>query len=98
VRIISRTRIKEYCKERPDAKVSLNDWNSKTEKAEWNNFSDIRKTFGNVDAVGNSNYVFNIKGNHFRLVARIIFDAKLVYIRFIGAHAEYDDIKDCSQI
>jgi mRNA interferase HigB len=98
MRIISRTRIREYGRERPDAKTALDDWSSKTEKADWNNFADLKKTFGHADAVGNSNFVFNIKGNQFRLIARILFDAKLVYIRFIGTHAAYSEIADCSQI
>ncbi|MFV0536803.1 MAG: type II toxin-antitoxin system HigB family toxin [Dysgonomonas sp.] len=98
MRIISRTRIKEYSKERPEAEIALNDWYSKTKRSDWENFSDLKKTFGSVDAVGNSNYVFNIKGNHFRLIARIFFEAKLVYILFIGTHAEYDKIEDCSEI
>lgn len=57
----------------------------------------MRKTFGSADAVGNDLYVFNIKGNHYRLIARIIFKVRTVYIKFIGTHAEYDKV-DISQL
>lgn len=43
-----------------------------------------------VDYVGNNRFVFNIKGNDYRLVAIILFPSLKVYIRWIGTHAEYD--------
>ena len=68
------------------------------EKANWESFADVKKTFNSVDAVGNQRFVFNIKGNDYRLVALIKFKIKMVYIRFIGTHKEYDNIKDCSEV
>ena len=47
---------------------------------------------GRADSVGNQHYVFNIRGNNYRIVAVIKFTIKLVFIRFIGTHAEYDSI------
>ncbi|MDR2223104.1 MAG: type II toxin-antitoxin system HigB family toxin [Flavobacteriaceae bacterium] len=79
------------------ADVALRDWYFQTTKKEWNGLMDIKQTFNSVDYVGNNRYVFNIKGNHFRLVAIIIFASKKVYIRFIGTHSEYDKI-DCTTI
>ena len=52
---------------------------------------------GGVDSVGNQHYVFNIKGNNYRLVVVIKFTIQFVYIRFIGTHKEYDKI-DCANI
>ena len=48
--------------------------------------------FGSVDAVANNRYVFNIKGNKYRIVALIHFKIKTVYIRFVGSHTEYDKV------
>ena len=56
-----------------------------------------KKTFGQVDFVGNNRVVFNIKGNQYRLVAIVIFASQKVYIRFIGTHNEYEKI-DCATI
>jgi HTH-type transcriptional regulator / antitoxin HigA len=47
--------------------------------------------------VGNERYVFNIKGNHYRLVAMIFFNKRTLFIRFIGTHSDYDKI-DCKTI
>jgi mRNA interferase HigB len=57
----------------------------------------MKKTFNSVDVVGNDRYVFNIKGNSYRLVAMIFFDIRTIYIRFIGTHSEYDKI-DCALV
>jgi mRNA interferase HigB len=56
----------------------------------------MKQTFNSVDYVGNDRFVFNIKGNDYRLVAIVLFAAKKVFIRFIGTHKEYDN-KDCSK-
>ena len=61
-------------------------------------FADIKKTFNSVDYVGNQHYVFNIKGNDFRLVVVVKFTPKNVYIRFVGTHSEYDKITDIQNI
>ena len=62
------------------------------------NFADIRTTFNSVDYVGNQHYVFNIKGNDFRLVVVIKFTPQQVFIRFVGTHAEYDKINNISNL
>lgn len=98
MRIISKTAIRDYYTKNPQAKVALIDWVEKTEAAQWQNFADVKNTFNSVDAVGNQRYVFNIKGNDYRLVVVIKFTPKNVLIRFIGTHAEYDKIKDIKNI
>jgi mRNA interferase HigB len=88
----------EYAAEHPDAKNALEDWFNKTEEAVWSCFADMKNTFHSVDNIGNGHYVFNVKGNNYRLVAIVLFVPKYVYIRFIGTHAEYSKIKDCSTL
>ena len=97
MRIFTEKELNEYAQEHPDAKVALQEWASKVKKSEWNNFADIKKTFNSVDCVGNRHYVFNIKGNNYRLVVVIQFTPQFVYVRFVGTHAEYGKI-DCSTI
>lgn len=75
----------------------INRWCELSKKANWKNFTDIKQDLNSVDAVGNDRYVFNIKGNDYRLVTMIHFDIRTIYIRFIGTHSEYDKI-DCSTI
>lgn len=97
MRIFTEQSIKEYAESHPDAKVALQDWVQKVKKSEWCCFADVKKTFSSADSVGNQRYVFNIKGNNFRLVVVIKFTIQFVYIRFIGTHKEYDKI-DCRNI
>ena len=94
--IAHRTLVKFYMK-RPDAKTAVENWYIKATSANWRSFADVKNDFNSVDSVGNQHYVFNIKGNYYRLVVVIKFQIKMVYIRFIGTHSDYDKI-DCSNI
>jgi mRNA interferase HigB len=95
--IISKAALVEFGSEHADAIEALNRWYDLSKEANWNSLTDIKKTFSTVDFVGNDRYVFNIKGNKYRLVAMIFFDIRTVFIRFIGTHAKYDKI-NCSTI
>lgn len=97
MRIVTFRKIKDFSEKNKHLAVALNDWYHRVRKAEWASLSDIKKDFRTVDYVGNNRYVFNIKGNHYRLVAIVIFASKKMYIRFIGPHNAYDKI-DCKTI
>lgn len=88
--IISHKAIRQFTIVHPELLSSLERWYSISLKADWKNFSDIKKDFNSVDAVGNGLFVFNIKGNDCRLIVRIIFKTRTVFIRFVGTHNEYD--------
>ena len=90
--IISKTALSKFAEKHPNVSTALNDWYSATKNADWNSLADIKQDFNTVDYVANNRYVFNIKGNHYRLVALIFFSVRTVYIKFIGTHAEYDKI------
>ena len=90
--IISYRTIREYTDSRKDVEDQLNNWYTISEKSDWANFNEMRQIFNAVDAVGNDLYVFNIKGNDYRLIVRIIFRVRTIYIKFIGTHKEYDKV------
>jgi len=92
MRIFTEQALREYAEEHPDSKVALQEWVTIVKKSEWACFADIKKTFNSADSVGNQHYVFNVKGNNYRLVVVVKFTVKFVYIRFIGTHKEYDKI------
>ncbi|MCG8206474.1 type II toxin-antitoxin system HigB family toxin [Tenacibaculum finnmarkense] len=98
MRIVTYKRVKEFSKKHADAEIPLNTWYHVISAKSWKNLNVIKKTFNSVDYVGNNRYVFNIKGNDYRLVVIISFNAQKVYIRFIGTHAEYDKINDIKNI
>ena len=95
--IISKAIIREFSIVNPDAEMSLSNWYELCKRADWKNFNEMRNTFNSVDAVGNDRYVFNIKGNNYRLIALIIFKRRTVFILFIGSHRDYDQI-DASNV
>ena len=98
MRIISHRKLRDFyeSKGREDSKIALERWYQIAEEAEWKNFSDIRVDFPNADYVGNQHYVFNIKGNNYRLIVVIKFTINRIFIRFVGTHKEYDKIDCCS--
>lgn len=98
MRIISKGTLVEYYERNPQAREPLLEWYEKTKNADWHNFADIKATFNTVSSVGNQHYVFNIKGNEYRLVVVVLFTPQRIYIRFVGTHAEYDKIKDIRNI
>jgi mRNA interferase HigB len=79
------------------ARNALQQWADTVEQAQWENHNDLKNTFPAADYVGNAHYVFNIKGNGYRIVAVVIFVAGVVAIRFVGPHSEYNKI-DCRTI
>ena len=98
MRIIAKSTLVAYYTKNPQSKAALEDWYEKTKAAEWKCFADMRQTFNSVDSVGNKRYVFNIKGNDYRLVVLVKFTVSHVLIRFVGTHSEYDKITDLKNV
>jgi mRNA interferase HigB len=95
--VISYGKLREFFEIHADAKDALNNWYRLVLQADWSNFHEIKAMFNTVDAVGNDRFVFDIRGNNYRIVAMIFFDIRTIYIRFVGTHKEYDRI-DCLTI
>jgi mRNA interferase HigB len=90
--VISYKAIREFSETHYDAEEALNNWYIVAEKSDWANFNEVREVFGSVDSVGNDLYVFNIRGGNYRLIVRIIFKVRTIYIKFVGTHKEYDKV------
>jgi mRNA interferase HigB len=98
VHVISFKKLKEYFSKETNAQTALRDWYKITKRAEWENFADLKNTFNSADNVGYDRFVFNIKGNHYRIVAVVIFKVKRVYIRWVGNHKDYNRIKNIDSL
>jgi mRNA interferase HigB len=92
VRIISVKKLKDFWRQHPDVEQQLKAWYSEVTKSEWKKFSDITKHYKTVSILNNNRVVFRIKGNRFRIIVAVRFDLKIVFIRFIGTHSQYDKI------
>lgn len=73
----------------PRAKGPMDRWYRAVAGAEWHEFADVKKTFNSCDQVG-SKVVYNVGGNHFRIVTLIDYESQRVYIRAVLDHKEYD--------
>ncbi len=91
--VISKKAINQFIEKYPKSADAILRWYLLTKDCSWANWADIQRLFPGTDSVGNGLYVFNIGGNKYRLIARIIFSVRTVFIRFIGTHAEYDKVK-----
>ena len=75
-----------------DAKPSLLAWHEFTLKADWASPADLKSDFRNASILQAGRVIFNIAGNKYRLVVKINYPHRVVYIRFIGTHTQYDAI------
>jgi mRNA interferase HigB len=97
VRIISEKPIKDFWEKHPEAESTMKDWIKRVREAVWDSFSDVRKTFNHAD-VYKYCVIFNVGGNKYRVISKIKYEWKIVYIRFVLTHFEYDQKKwqaDC---
>ena len=90
--VISKAAIKEFIVKHPISAGALLEWYILVKESNWSDYHQLKTVFRSADSVGNDLYVFNIAGNKYRLIARIIFKVRTVFIRFVGTHAEYDRI------
>ena len=92
MRIRNRALLDKFVKKHADSIKAVQKFIDIVEEAEWQNLKDIKTDFNSVDYVTNERYVFDIRGNKYRIVAIIIFIGGVFSIRFVGTHAEYSKI------
>jgi mRNA interferase HigB len=95
MRIIALSTLKAFWEENPeymDAKEPTLAWYRHTLHADWSSPAEVKQDFRNASILKDSQVVFNIGGNKYRLVVWINYAYRVVYIRFIGTHAQYDKI------
>ena len=93
MRVISVKTLKLFWEKHPDAKSPLSAWYTEAKKARWKGPQDIKAEYRTASILRNNRVVFNIKGNAYRLVVAVKYEFQIVYIRFIGSHAAYDEIE-----
>jgi mRNA interferase HigB len=76
----------------PASEQALKAWYDEAKKAVWQKPADIKARFRSASFVGNNRVVFNIKGNDYRLIVAVAYRIGVVYVKFIGTHAQYDRV------
>jgi mRNA interferase HigB len=89
MRIIIKTHIHKASEQFPNAKKALETWFHLMKTAEFNSFNEVKAVFASADLVGRV-IVFDIRGNHYRLISAIHYNTKTVYILEVLTHEEYD--------
>ncbi len=97
MRVISYSSIREFIKVHPDCSVALRSWYRRLARKKPGNIHELKRAFPGVDYIGNKRFVFNIKGNKYRVVVLILFGPQKAYIRYIGTHVDYDKT-NCKEI
>ena len=95
MRIIALSTLKAFWVNHPaysDATEPTLAWYRHALKADWSTPTDVKSDFRNASILKDGRVVFNIAGNKYRLVVWINYHYRVVYIRFIGTHAQYDQI------
>jgi mRNA interferase HigB len=91
MRIVAKRTLREFWKQFPDAEEPLLAWYREVEKEDWDGPANVKEKYRSASIIKGSRVVFNIKGNDYRLVVKINYPYRMVYIRFVGTHAQYDE-------
>jgi mRNA interferase HigB len=75
-----------------DSRGALEAWYYEVKHAQWTSSADVKVKYKSASILKNNRIVFNIAGNKYRLVVKINYNSKTVFVRFIGTHKEYDKI------
>jgi mRNA interferase HigB len=94
MRVISRGTLAEFWSRpaRRDAETPLRAWFKEAESADWTTPAEVKTRYPSASVLKDGRVVFNIGGNKYRLVVKLNYAIGIVFIRFVGTHAEYDRI------
>ena len=94
MRVIAKGTLREFWQkpEYADSEGALKAWHSEAINAKWENPADVKQHYASASVLKSGRLVFNIAGNKYRLVVQVNYGAKIIFIRFIGTHKQYDEI------
>jgi mRNA interferase HigB len=90
--IIARKTLLDYCNKYPMAASALQEWYHELIQCDFKNFNEMKRVYGNASLVSDDRVVFNIMGNKYRLVVRIVFQFRAIQIKWFGTHAEFNEV------
>lgn len=94
VRILAFSALRRFWEQgHAKAEGPLKAWYAEVSRSTWRSPSDIKRVYPHASIIDAERVVFNIHGNDYRLVAKVWFAGQIVYVKFIGTHAEYDKIE-----
>ena len=92
LRVIAKKTLRDFWENHADCKQQLTAWFQETSRSDWKSPADIKREYPGASILPDNRVVFNIKGNNYRLIVKISYTHEMVWVRFVGTHAEYDKI------
>ena len=92
MRIIALSTLRDFWRKHPSAEVPLRNWYADASRATWKSPADVKEAYRNASFVAGERVVFNIKGNDYRLIVAMRYRSRIIYVRFVGTHSEYDQV------
>jgi len=92
MRVIAKGTLRSFWTKHKACEQQLKAWYNEASKSNWKTPNDLKKEYPSASILEENRIVFNIKGNNYRLIVKINYEYQIIWILFIGTHAEYDKI------
>lgn len=90
MKVLGRDKLNKFSHQHANAKKALNAWFNEAEKADWKKPQDIKDRYGSADFLSGNRVIFDIKGNHYRLMIKVLYQNGIAVVEWVGTHSEYD--------
>lgn len=89
MRIVGREELRDFAAKHPDCRAWFSNWIAQTERAQWRTSQDIKATYVTSSFLGENVVIFNVRGNEYRLVVKVLYQTSIVIVQWVGKHADY---------
>jgi mRNA interferase HigB len=90
MKVLGRDKLVEFYTKHANVKSALEVWFSEAEGAVWSTPQDIKNRYSSADFLAGNRVIFNIKGNHYRLVVKVKYQNGIAVVEWVGTHSQYD--------
>lgn len=91
MKIAGRNLLDAFCAKHTDARSWIENWLSDAEAATWTKPQDLKDRYASASVLAGNTVIFNVKGNDYRLEVVCAYRTGVVFVKWVGTHAEYDD-------
>ena len=89
MKVLARNKLTDFMRKHASSRKALEAWFAEAERSDWQTPQDIKDRFSSADFLADNRVIFNIKGNHYRLVVKVRYQNGMVRVEWVGTHAEY---------
>jgi mRNA interferase HigB len=90
MKVLGRDKLLEFSQKHANVKTALDVWFDEATKSEWKTPQDIKNRYSSADFLAGNRVIFNIKGNHYRLIVKVKYKNGIAVVEWVGTHAQYD--------